>query len=98
MRSKNILQQNTYQHYKAAKVMNLKNLKPNDLLVMPRFGVGKCKDWQVIEIDGCKAKMLSIYFYTSKVTIHFPKEKIDKVKARALASLAEITRVAFKEW
>jgi CarD family transcriptional regulator len=70
--------------------MHLKNLKPNDLLVMPYFGVGQCKDWQVIEIDGCKSEFLSIYFYTSKVTIHFPKEKIERVKARALASLAEI--------
>jgi CarD family transcriptional regulator len=77
---------------KEEKIMNLKNLKPNDLLVMPRFGVGKCKDWQAIEIYGCKAKMLSIYFYTSKVTVHFPKEKMDRVKARALASLAEIEK------
>ncbi len=72
--------------------MKLKNLKPNDFLVMPRFGVGQCRGWQTMYVDGYQHEVLSIYFYTSKVTIHFPKEKIDKVKARALASLAEIEK------
>lgn len=70
--------------------MNLKNLNPNDFLVMPRFGVGQCRGWQTMEIDGCQQEVLSIYFYTQKFTMHLPKAKLDAFKARALASLDEV--------
>jgi CarD family transcriptional regulator len=73
------------------KIMNLKAIKINDLLVMPRWGVGKCQGWQTIEIDGGKEEVLSIYFYTKKVTTYFPKSKIDGIAARGLASLDEIS-------
>ena len=78
------------QHYEVAKVMNLKNLKPNDLLVMPRFGVGQCRGWHTMEIDGFKLQVLSIYFYTQKFIMHLPKAKLDAFSARALASLGEV--------
>ena len=71
--------------------MNLNQIRPKDLLVMPRWGVGKCQGWQTIEIDGGKEEVLSIYFYTKKVTTYFPKSKIDGIAARPLASLDEIT-------
>ena len=70
--------------------MNLKNLNPNDFLVMPRFGVGQCRGWQTMEIDGCQQEVLSIYFYTQKFTMHLPKAKLDAFKARELASLDEV--------
>ncbi|MEI6187439.1 MAG: hypothetical protein WCP46_02930 [Alphaproteobacteria bacterium] len=70
--------------------MNLKKLKPNDLLVMPRFGVGQCKGWQTMEIDGYQYEVLSIYFYTQKLTMHLPKAKLAAFNARALASLDEV--------
>lgn len=70
--------------------MNLKNLKPNDLLVMPNFGVGQCRGWQAIEIDGEKYEVLSVYFYTQKFTMHLPKAKLAACSARALASLDEV--------
>ena len=70
--------------------MNLKNLNPNDFLVMPRFGVGQCRGWQTMEIDGCQQEVLSIYFYTQKFTMHLPKAKLDAFKARALDSLDEV--------
>ena len=70
--------------------MNLKNLKPNDFLVMPRFGAGQCRGWQTLTIDVCQQEVLSIYFYTQKFTMHLPKTKLDAFKARALASLDEV--------
>lgn len=72
--------------------MNLKNLKANDLLVMPRWGVGKCKGWQTLDFCGFKEEVISIYFYSKNLTTHFPKGKIDSVKARTLASLTEIEK------
>jgi len=70
--------------------MNLKNLKPNDLLVMPNFGVGQCRGWQTMTIDGCQHEVLSIYFYTQKFTMHLPKAKLAACRARALSSLDEV--------
>ena len=70
--------------------MNLKNLKTNDLLVMPGFGVGQCRGWQAIEIDGCQHEMLSIYFYTQKFIMRLPKAKLAAFSVRALASLDEV--------
>ncbi len=72
--------------------MNLNQIKPNDLLVMPCWGVGKCQGWQTIESDDYKEKVLAIYFYSKKLTAYFPKGKISTVKARSLSSLAEIER------
>ena len=74
------------------KIMNLNQIKPNDLLVIPRWGVGKCQGWQTIESDDYKEKVLAIYFYSKKLTAYFPKGKISTVKARSLSSLAEIER------
>ena len=70
--------------------MNLKNLNPNDLLVMPNFGVGQCRGWKTTEIDGEKCEVLSIYFYTQKFTMHLPKAKLAACRARALASLDDV--------
>jgi CarD family transcriptional regulator len=70
--------------------MNLKNLKPNDLLVMPNFGVEQCRGWQTMTIDGCQHEVLSIYFYTQKFTMHLPKAKLATFNARALASLDDV--------
>ena len=72
--------------------MNLNQIKPNDLLVMPRWGVGKCQGWQTIESNDCKEEVLSIYFHRKKLTAYFPKGKISTVRARSLSSLAEIER------
>ncbi len=72
--------------------IDLKTIKPNDLLVMPCWGVGKCQGWQTIESDDYKEKVLAIYFYSKKLTAYFPKGKISTVKARSLSSLAEIER------
>lgn len=79
-----------HQRQKAEKIMNLKSLKVNDFLVMPGFGVGQCRGWQTIEIDGCQHEVLSIYFYTKKFTMHLPKAKLATFSARALASLGEV--------
>ena len=72
--------------------IDLKTIKPNDLLVMPCWGVGKCQGWQTIESDDYKEKVLAIYFYSKKLTAYFPKGKISTVKARSISSLAEIER------
>ena len=72
--------------------IDLKTIKPNDLLIMPHWGVGKCHGWQTIESDDYKEKVLAIYFYSKKLTAYFPKGKISTVRARSLSSLAEIER------
>jgi len=77
-------------HYLAEKTMNLKNLKPKDIIVMPRFGVGQCRGWHTMEIDGCQHEVLSIYFYTQKFNLHLPKAKLAACSARALASSGEV--------
>lgn len=66
--------------------MNLKTISPNELLVMPYWGVGKCKGWQTIEVDDHTQEMLSIFFYVSRTTMYFSASQVKGLQAREIAN------------